>query len=169
MRTGYMRLQALIRSRVLSHKFKHLRGHVVRLQARYCLSFDQERHCLCPYYLVLAGTLRLLGSTRFSAFTSSSSWVTCSGAAASSCGATSTDACGPSWPSSLTWGRWLPWGNTEKLGYVILINIYHKGSTCLASVNLPMLKHINMCFVQMRSTSLRAQESPLGGPAKAGD
>ena len=34
MRTGYMRMQALIRSRVLSHKFKHLRGHVVRLQAR---------------------------------------------------------------------------------------------------------------------------------------
>ena len=30
----YMRLQALIRSRVLSHKFKHLRGHIVRLQAR---------------------------------------------------------------------------------------------------------------------------------------
>ena len=29
-----MRLQALIRSRVLSHKFRHLRGHIVRLQAR---------------------------------------------------------------------------------------------------------------------------------------
>ena len=34
MRTGYMRLQALVRSRVLSHKFRHLRGHMVRLQAR---------------------------------------------------------------------------------------------------------------------------------------
>ena len=34
MRTGYMRMQALIRSRILSHKFRHLRGHVVRLQAR---------------------------------------------------------------------------------------------------------------------------------------
>ncbi len=34
MRTGYMRLQALIRSRVLSHKFRHLRGHVVGLQVR---------------------------------------------------------------------------------------------------------------------------------------
>ena len=32
MRTGYMRLQALIRSRILSHKFKHLRGHIIRLQ-----------------------------------------------------------------------------------------------------------------------------------------
>ena len=32
MRVGYMRLQALIRSRVLSHRFKHLRGHVVGLQ-----------------------------------------------------------------------------------------------------------------------------------------
>ena len=32
--SGYMRLQALIRSRVLSHKFRHLRGHIVRLQAR---------------------------------------------------------------------------------------------------------------------------------------
>ena len=29
-----MRLQALIRSRILSHKFKHLRGHIIRLQAR---------------------------------------------------------------------------------------------------------------------------------------
>jgi len=33
MRTGYTRLQALIRSRVLAHRFKHLRGHVVGLQA----------------------------------------------------------------------------------------------------------------------------------------
>ena len=32
MRTGYMRLQAMIRSRVLAHRFKHLRGHVVGLQ-----------------------------------------------------------------------------------------------------------------------------------------
>jgi len=30
---GYLRLQAVIRSRVLSHRFKHLRGHIVRLQA----------------------------------------------------------------------------------------------------------------------------------------
>jgi myosin-7 len=35
MRTGYMRLQALVRSRALSHKFRHLRGNIVRLQARY--------------------------------------------------------------------------------------------------------------------------------------
>lgn len=28
-----MRLQALIRSRVLSHRFRHLRGHIVGLQA----------------------------------------------------------------------------------------------------------------------------------------
>ena len=34
MRVGYMRLQALIRSRVLSHRFKHLRGHVVSLQVK---------------------------------------------------------------------------------------------------------------------------------------
>ena len=34
MRVGYMRLQALIRSRVLAHRFKHLRGHVVGLQVR---------------------------------------------------------------------------------------------------------------------------------------
>lgn len=34
MRVGYMRLQALIRSRVLSHRFRHLRGHIVGLQAR---------------------------------------------------------------------------------------------------------------------------------------
>ena len=27
-------MQALIRSRILSHKFRHLRGHIVRLQAR---------------------------------------------------------------------------------------------------------------------------------------
>ncbi|KAH8323937.1 hypothetical protein KR059_002514, partial [Drosophila kikkawai] len=33
MRVGYMRLQALIRSRVLSHRFRHLRGHIVGLQA----------------------------------------------------------------------------------------------------------------------------------------
>lgn len=32
MRVGYMRLQALIRSRVLSHRFRHLRGHIVGLQ-----------------------------------------------------------------------------------------------------------------------------------------
>lgn len=34
MKVGYMRLQALIRSRVLSHRFRHLRGHIVGLQAR---------------------------------------------------------------------------------------------------------------------------------------
>lgn len=34
MKIGYMRLQALIRSRVLSHRFRHLRGHIVGLQAR---------------------------------------------------------------------------------------------------------------------------------------
>lgn len=34
MRVGYMRLQALIRSRVLSHRFRHLRGHIVGLQAK---------------------------------------------------------------------------------------------------------------------------------------
>lgn len=34
MRVGYMRLQAVIRSRVLSHRFRHLRGHVVSLQSR---------------------------------------------------------------------------------------------------------------------------------------
>lgn len=33
MRLGYMRLQALIRARVLSHRFRHLRGHIVGLQA----------------------------------------------------------------------------------------------------------------------------------------
>ena len=31
---GYQRLQALIRSRILTHQFKHLRGHIVSLQAR---------------------------------------------------------------------------------------------------------------------------------------
>lgn len=31
---GYLRLQAVIRSRVLSHRFKHLRGHIVGLQAQ---------------------------------------------------------------------------------------------------------------------------------------
>lgn len=35
MRVGYMRLQALIRSRVVSHRFRHLRGHIVALQVRY--------------------------------------------------------------------------------------------------------------------------------------
>ena len=39
MRTGYMRLQALIRSRILSHKFKHLRGHIIRLQVVFSLLF----------------------------------------------------------------------------------------------------------------------------------
>ena len=34
MRNGYLRLQAVIRSRILSHRFKHLRGHIIRLQAR---------------------------------------------------------------------------------------------------------------------------------------
>ena len=29
-----MRLQAVIRSRILSHRFKHLRGHIIWLQAR---------------------------------------------------------------------------------------------------------------------------------------
>lgn len=34
MRVGYQRLQAVVRSRVLSHRFRHLRGHIVALQAR---------------------------------------------------------------------------------------------------------------------------------------
>jgi myosin-7 len=34
MRLGFNRLQAAIRSRVLSHRFRHLRGHIVALQAR---------------------------------------------------------------------------------------------------------------------------------------
>lgn len=34
MLVGYLRLQAVIRSRVLSHRFKHLRGHIVGLQAQ---------------------------------------------------------------------------------------------------------------------------------------
>jgi myosin VIIa len=42
MRIGYMRLQALIRSRVLSHRFRHLRGHIVGLQAR-CRGFLVRR------------------------------------------------------------------------------------------------------------------------------
>lgn len=33
MKTGYLRLQALIRSRVMTNRFKHLRCHVVSLQA----------------------------------------------------------------------------------------------------------------------------------------
>lgn len=33
MRLGYLRLQALVRSRVLTHRFKHLRNHIVALQA----------------------------------------------------------------------------------------------------------------------------------------
>merc|ERR1711994_558141 len=33
-RTGFMRMQAMIRARILSHKFRHLRGHIVRLQSR---------------------------------------------------------------------------------------------------------------------------------------
>ena len=32
MKKGYMRLQALIRSRVVSHRFRHLRGLIVALQ-----------------------------------------------------------------------------------------------------------------------------------------
>lgn len=42
MRTGFQRLQALIRSRILSHRFKHLRGHIVTLQAR-CRGFLVRR------------------------------------------------------------------------------------------------------------------------------
>ena len=34
MKNGYLRLQAVIRSRILSHRFRHLRGHIIRLQAR---------------------------------------------------------------------------------------------------------------------------------------
>ena len=34
MKNGYLRLQAVIRSRILSHRFKHLRGHIIGLQAR---------------------------------------------------------------------------------------------------------------------------------------
>lgn len=33
MRTGYLRLQALIRSRMMTNRFKHLRNHLVSLQA----------------------------------------------------------------------------------------------------------------------------------------
>src|SRR5690625_2579817 len=33
MKVGYFRLQALIRSRVLTNQFKHLRNHIVSLQA----------------------------------------------------------------------------------------------------------------------------------------
>src|ERR1700712_2851104 len=33
MRLGYLRLQAFIQSRVLTHRFKHLRRHIVSLQA----------------------------------------------------------------------------------------------------------------------------------------
>jgi len=46
MRVGYMRLQALIRSRVLSHRFRHLRGHIVGLQvsqASVCYSVSNCR------------------------------------------------------------------------------------------------------------------------------
>ena len=39
---GYLRMQSLIRSRVLSHKFRHLRAHIVRLQAR-CRGFYVRR------------------------------------------------------------------------------------------------------------------------------
>lgn len=35
MKVGYMRLQALIRARVLSHRFRHLRGHIVGLQVKF--------------------------------------------------------------------------------------------------------------------------------------
>lgn len=44
MRVGYMRLQALIRSRVVSHRFKHLRGHIISLQVEWLLhSLGTER------------------------------------------------------------------------------------------------------------------------------
>jgi hypothetical protein len=50
MRVGYMRLQALIRSRVLSHRFRHLRGHIVGLQVS---SFrNSVIFCMAMVYLL---------------------------------------------------------------------------------------------------------------------
>ena len=45
---GYQRLQALIRSRILTQRFKHLRGHIVNLQAR-CRGFLVRREFRSKY------------------------------------------------------------------------------------------------------------------------
>ena len=39
MRIGFERLQAMIRSRILSHRFRHLRGHIVGLQVHISNNF----------------------------------------------------------------------------------------------------------------------------------
>jgi hypothetical protein len=53
MRTGYMRLQALIRSRILSHKFKHLRGHIIRIQVYLIYHFGlySKHYNYAPKYI----------------------------------------------------------------------------------------------------------------------
>lgn len=43
MKVGYARLQALIRARVLAHRFRHLRGHIVSLQVSSCCLFLKTR------------------------------------------------------------------------------------------------------------------------------
>jgi hypothetical protein len=49
MHSGFIRLQALVRARILSHRFKHLRGHIVGLQAS-----------LLEHHLIFRTTFNLL-------------------------------------------------------------------------------------------------------------
>ena len=67
MRIGYLRLQALIRSRILTSQFKHLRGHIVTLQAR-CRGYlvrksDRERHAAAVR--IQAGIRGLIARNRY--------------------------------------------------------------------------------------------------------
>ena len=46
-RRGYLRLQAMLRSRVLAHRYRHIRSVIVRFQAR-CRGFYVRRYLFCP-------------------------------------------------------------------------------------------------------------------------
>lgn len=67
MLVGYLRLQAVIRSRVLSHRFKHLRGHIVGLQAqsRGYLVRKMCAHKMWAIIKIQAHVRRIIAQKRF--------------------------------------------------------------------------------------------------------
>jgi len=67
MLVGYLRLQAVIRSRVLSHRFKHLRGHIVGLQAQ-SRGYLVRRMCAHKMWAIVkiqAHVRRIIAQRRF--------------------------------------------------------------------------------------------------------
>lgn len=67
MKMGYMRLQALIRARVLSHRFQHLRGHIVGLQAhsRGYLVRREYGHKMWAIIKIQSHVRRMIAQRRF--------------------------------------------------------------------------------------------------------